>query len=420
MLRSGRLPLRARALLGCFAFALSLGACATGSSGESNDEEVAEADTVVADVGTDTPPADDVAPDDAAPEADGSGQTTDVTEDVEEDPSDQDAPVEPDAAPTDCEVVGDECAPFSVACSDEGVVYCSRCGFVLRTEPCDVGELCEDVDGAGRCRPCEGEECPEVVECVANTRSCFDFDSQLICGSDGRIDSIGDCPAGRRCVDGVCQQPGGDTGDTCTEDAGALTGCAGQLCLCGPADRAANGSDDCGSFPSGYCTTRDCATNGCAPGREVCAAVGTGTRDPFCVAAEGCSRRGAPCGAGFVCNELPTPNAAPWAFGCWPDIASIGDACDSNADCLGGVCRQRTIAGTPVSYCVAPCGESASCPSHASCVTDPENDGAFVCLANGNATDCPRTESERFAIDRTSPRLRFGGGSVSVCYFAGF
>lgn len=418
MLRSRLKTLRTLATLlaAClFAFAT---ACASGSTGDSGEPDVDIEDGTI-------DGATDAAREDAPPEPtdvtpDGSGEDAEPADDVEADAPIADTTPAPDAAPNDCEVVGDECAPFSVACGDGEVVYCSRCGFVLRTESCEVGEVCEESDGAGRCRPCEGDECPEIVECVANTRSCFDFDSQLICGSDGRVDSIGDCPAGRRCVDGVCQQPGGDTGDSCTEDAGALTGCAGQLCFCGPSDRSENGSDDCGPFPNGYCTTRDCASNGCAPGREVCAAVGTGDRAPFCVASEGCSRRGAPCGAGFVCNELPTPDAAPWSFGCWPPIATIGDACASNADCLGGICRQRTVAGTPVSYCVAPCGEDFACPSHASCVTDPEDSGAFVCLANGNATDCPRTESERFSIDRTSPRLRYGGGSVSVCYFAGF
>lgn len=395
-------------------------ACATSAGGGDDDAGEDAARDVNEDTAED---ASDAVPDGSgqdatdATDADGSGDTVgDATADATPDGSGD------DVFPDDCETTGDECEPFSVACDGNAVVFCSRCGFELRRETCEDDQICEFSEGAGRCRDCVGDECPEVVDCVANTRSCFDFNSQLICGPDGRVQSIGDCPAGRRCIGGVCQQSGAATGETCTVNSDPNDGCAGQLCLCGPDDRVTNGDALCGPFPDGYCTTVDCSANGCAPDDEVCVdfrAAGE-PRDPFCVLTEGCDERGAVCGPSFRCNELPTPtgDGIAWDWGCWPPVATIGEACTSDRDCLGGECRTGNVGGTNVSYCVAPCGEGVGCPSHASCVTDPEGGSGFVCLANGNATDCPRTETQRLLIDRTAPRMVFGGGSASVCYFA--
>lgn len=335
---------------------------------------------------------------DAASDAAADAGTADVAEEV-----------------NDCEEVGDECAPFSVACEGDAVVFCSRCGFELRRDACAADEVCEDVDGAGRCRPCEGVECPVEIECEPGERVCLDFDTRAICGAEGQFEDAADCPAGRRCLDGSCRAQGADTGAAC---AGGDVTCSGELCVC------AEGGPGCGALSAGYCSTRDCDANFCDPSAEVCADfsdVPAFESATFCVRSESCEERGAACGSGLVCNELPAREGTgpvAWAWACWSPVPTIGEPCDGPEDCLGGTCRVAEVGGTEVSYCVGGCGASGGCPSHAECVQDPADDAAFVCLARGNNVDCPRQQTEPLRVTTTAPLRRFGGGTASVCYFA--
>ncbi len=395
---------------------------ASGSGDASDRDDVGrdtsdvDAATDVGDVGVDTAP--DVASDVAA---DGSGDAADVG---------------PDSAFFDCPDAGDECAPTSVTCAPEGeaIRYCSRCGYVLEDEPCDELEVCDTVDGRATCRPCVGAECPEQLECEPSTRSCRDYRNVQICDADGNIDTVSPCPAGRRCFDGSCGPPGNSTGETCQVDydvAAPETGCIGQLCLCSPDFVSEFGGDQCGGdLTRGYCSTRDCASNGCDNANEVCADFSAGGRHAglsFCVMREGCSRAGATCGdrAGMSCIELPgrpeVGGPIEWEMACWQaGIRRIGDTCTSDSECAGGQCETRFVSGTSVSYCTAPCGDIGGCPSNAVCVRPGrEDDDPYLCLARAEATACPRLDSDPLHIRSTAFLPRYGGGSAEACWFAG-
>jgi hypothetical protein len=396
-------------LAASLASALLLAGCASSPNGDS------DADT---DVSVRPRPDTVDEPRDTEPEDTGTLDTTQP--DVPPDIPDR------DPTPTDCEVVGDACVPSSIYCAaDENAVgFCSRCGDVLRTEACDVMEVCEVISGAGRCRPCEGEECPVLDACEPNTRRCLDYNTVEICGSDGRPDSVADCATGRRCFDGFCGVDGATTAEDCTQNTGADGGCTGMNCICGAEYvETTEGAAHCAAestLQSGYCSTGACDANGCDYANEMCATFdlsGLGGGGTYCITNEGCSTRNTPCGdrAGMRCTELPGRRAvdAPvlWEWACWTPVSTIGDSCSSDSDCIGGICRTSGA----VSYCTSECGADADCPSHAACVRDPDGD-AYVCLARAEA--CPRITSEPFNIAQTAPLVRYGSGSVATCYFA--
>lgn len=400
--------------------ALLAAGCSASSDSSEPDADIRR-DAPATDIAEDTTP--DTVPD-VAPDPD-----VDVTPEPDAAPDVRPPDVEPEL-PIDCETTGDECESSAIFCveGENAVGFCSRCGEVLRTEACGELEVCEVIDGAGRCRPCDGDECPVLDACEPNERTCLDFNTVQICGPDGRVDSVSDCAAGRRCFGGACGNSGATTGAACTEDIGDATGCNGHTCICG-SDFAPEGDASalCGhpAFGEGYCSTGDCEANGCDYRDEVCAnfdisgAFGGGQ---YCVLNDDCSIRGRSCGDGFECVELPGRRRASgpveWSWGCWaPGPSTIGETCTSDSDCLGGVCRLASVGGGSSSYCLSTCGESGTCPSHAACVADPDGDG-FVCLANASSADCPRLDTEPLNISPTPPLDRYGVGSQSVCYFA--
>jgi hypothetical protein len=175
-------------------------------------------------------------------------------------------------------------------------------------------------------------------------------------------------------------------------------------------------------------------TNGCDPTGELCVDFGvTGSLGgaDICVLRGGCTADqlpGAACGGtGFACTELPTharpTDRAVWRPACWPAaIKPIGAECSSDAECVGGRCLTRTLAGSSVSYCSADCGAAADCPSYAACMQDPAPaaGGAYFCMAK--TAFCPRIDTvARNQID--ARRLAFydvadQAETSTVCYFA--
>lgn len=408
------------------------------SSDAPNDPEEDAADTTRRDTENDTDPGSDVTADvetDATPDT-----APDVTETDADAGDDAEEDVDPwDTNPIDCEVTFDECDSSAIFCIEgvdgapDEVGFCSRCGQILRTETCDVLEVCEDPEGrtAPSCRPCEGDECPILNDCEPNGRACLDYNTVEICGPDGVVDTVADCAAGRRCFRGSCGSAGASTGALCTQNINPETGCNGHACLCGTEfTEAEGGAATCAALPGlngGYCSTLDCRANGCDTAREVCADFGISGQldgEAYCVTKSECTRWGSPCGdrTNFRCVELPGPTSPDgpieWGMGCWAPVPTIGEACSSDRDCLGGECRTRDVGGANVSYCTMPCGEDAGCPSHATCVEDPDSSSGYVCLANSGSASCPRIDTEPLRISSTPPLPRFGRGSQSVCYFA--
>lgn len=415
------------------AAAVAVVAVACASSENVNDDRPADTgatDTGATDTGATDTDSTDAATDSGvdAVEDVGVDAEPDVVEDVTPDIVEEDT--EPDTPGFDCEVLAGECDPTAVYCADETTIaFCSRCGEVLFEEGCDATEVCDDTSGIAECRPCEGEECPDNIECEAGERSCLDFETAQICGGDGTVDTVSPCPAGRRCFEGSCGSEGGTTGGSCTTDIDAEAGCAGHLCVCGTEWVEANGADGCASgLADGYCAGLGCGVNGCDEDNEICADFGPSGAwggDAFCILTEDCAARGRACGRpGMVCQELPIDRGpdrrADWAMGCWTGgLSPIGGSCTTDGDCAGGRCLTRNVAGADVTYCAAPCGDDAGCPSNATCVVDRDNDGEFLCLANANAADCPRLDSEPLFIRSSPPLERYAGGTTSVCFFAG-
>lgn len=369
---------------------------------------------------------------------DSGGDATDTrdsgndTADTAEDTTPEDTAVEPDTLSEICpDGLAGECDSRTIRCTADRLSYetCGRCGNLVNTTICSDGQICDDSSGLAECRPCLSGECATEADCPPNTSQCADYRTAVTCRADGSIDLRTQCPGGGRCVDGGCRSRGTVTATNCTTN----TDCLGALCLCGGESTAA---EDCGAaaLTGGYCSTVDCMTNGCDPTGELCVDFGVtgsfGGAD-LCVLRGGCTADqlpGTPCGsAGYACTELPTharpTDRALWRPACWPDsVKPIGADCSSNADCVGGRCLTRNLAGTTVSYCAADCGEAADCPSYATCMQDPNPSagGAYFCMAK--TAFCPRIDTvARNQID--ARRLPFfdvadQADTTTVCYFA--
>ena len=351
------------------------------------------------------------AEDDAGTTTDGSGTDAedvamvDAADDIEE----------PEVL--DCEVVGTECEPFSVACEGGDVVFCSRCGFELRREACAADEVCEDIDGAGRCRPCEGEECPVTVECERASAPVW---------TSTRAPSAARTAASRRprtvrpaavastgpaALGGRTQAPHAPTEPP---PAPASSACASARAQTPPATASRRAT-----------AVRAPATGTTATRETRSVRTSAGSRRSMMAPSASAARRAAHVASavetGSSARELPTrigEEPVAWAWACWAPLATIGEPCARDGDCLGGRCRTQDVGGTEVSYCAGACGADGGCPSHAECVQDPRDDGDYLCLARGNNVDCPRMETEPLRVAATAPLRRFGGGSASVCYFA--
>jgi hypothetical protein len=391
---------------------LLLAGCASATSPESSDTGASD----TRDSGSDT----EVVPD-----------SSNDTADTDVDTSPEDTAVEPDALPATCpDGLAGECDSRTIRCTTDRLSYetCGRCGNLVNTTICSDGQICDDSSGLAECRACLSGECATEADCPPNTSQCADYRTAVTCRADGSIDLRTQCPGGGRCVDGGCRSRGSATATNCTTN----TDCLGALCLCGGESTAA---EDCGAaaLTGGYCSTVDCMTNGCDPTSELCVDFGVtgsfGGAD-LCVFRGGCMADqlpGTPCGAaGYACTELPTharpTDRAVWRPACWPDsVKPIGAACSSDAHCVGGLCLTRELAGSTVSYCSAPCGEAADCPSYAACMRDPAAAAStFFCMAKTEF--CPRIQSgTRAQID--GRRLEFfdvadRADTTTVCYFA--
>jgi hypothetical protein len=353
--------------------------------------------------------------------------------DTAEDTALVDTTVEPDTLSEVCpDGLAGECESRTIRCTADRLAYetCGRCGNLVNTTRCGDGQICDDSSGLAECRACLSGECATEADCPPNTLQCADYRTAVSCRADGTVDLRTVCPGGGRCVDGGCRSRGTATATGCT----ANTDCLGALCLCGADGADLTGECSTQALIGGYCSTTSCMTNGCDPTGELCVDFGvTGSLGgaDICVLRGGCTADqlpGAACGGtGFACTELPTharpTDRAVWRPACWPAaIKPIGAECSSDAECVGGRCLTRTLAGSSVSYCSADCGAAADCPSYATCMQDPAPaaGGAYFCMAK--TAFCPRIDTvARNQID--ARRLGFYDvadqiDTTTVCYFA--
>jgi hypothetical protein len=230
---------------------------------------------------------------------------------------------------------------------------------------------------------CEGAAC--VVRCEPGALGCRDAENQQTCDPGGASWTTLRCAEGR-CVDGACRQ-GALTSLACETD----EECAGGACLC-KGDRMC--PEDV--LPDGYCTTADCAVNGCEVVREICVdfvlsgAFGGGNH---------CVRFCADCPAdrGLRCRSLPVRRGDEivWEDGCFSDYPrDTGGRCQSGADCIGGTCWAGELGPRDgFGYCTYTCDSHEDCPGNASCVRFPGQEGFFCGVHCGDGTpgsgSCP-------------------------------
>ena len=293
---------------------------------------------------------------DAGPDTDATVEDTadvapepDLAPDLAEDPTD---PPEPDTRCT-------ACCPGDTRCAD---------GELVATEVCneegtawEAGVTCANLES------CEAGAC--VTRCEPGATLCRDAENQQTCDVGGQSWTARRCSEGR-CVGGACGS-GALTGASCDAD----DACAGGACLC-------KGDRPCppDAFPDGYCTTADCAVDGCEPAREICvdfASSGAFGGGNHCVryCAE-CPRE-----LGLRCRLLPVIDGddITWQEGCFATYPrDMGGQCATNADCLGGLCWTGDDGPRDgLGYCTYACEDHEDCPGNSSCVRFPGREGTF-------------------------------------------
>lgn len=314
----------------------------------------------------------------------GGGSTPDATDTWEgaDAPADPDVAEAPDMAEPDLpEDTADpepdtrctECCPGDLRCAE---------GDVVATEVCnedgtgwEEGEVCPAFE------TCDGGAC--VVRCEPGETVCRDAENQQTCDVGGMSWTARRCTEGR-CIGGQCRE-GALTGDACTMD----DQCAGGACLC-QADRPCPGD----VLADGYCTTADCAVDGCDPVREICVdfafsgAFGGGNH---------CVRYCADCRGGLRCRLLPVRQGETivWQEGCFANYPrDMGGKCNADADCIGGTCWTGDLGPRDgQGYCTYACATDEDCPGNSSCVRFGGVEGTFCGVHCGDGTagsgDCP-------------------------------
>ncbi len=279
---------------------------------------------------------------------------------------------------------GPQCARFSgssPSCAG------STSGCRLDSE-CDADEVCS----GGSCvpRPTTGAElgapCGADAECRSGlcragacTQSCDWVDaagscpSGFYCNDDSSSCGSGYCIRGAAGAGGMGAPCSADTecsslfcdGGVCTQPcipSGAATCPSGYTCRVGTLP--CRGACGRGRALGDVCETNDDCTSG------ACAVRGDST---FCT--QLCDM-GAPCPEGFQCTSAGDQSV------CVPDLGGLDAPCDSDAECLSGVCTSEHGA----TYCTRPCGEG--CPDGFTCATTDTDMDVCVREERGLGQEC--------------------------------
>ncbi|MEO1271330.1 MAG: hypothetical protein AAFX99_24825, partial [Myxococcota bacterium] len=305
---------------------------------------------------TATPPEDTMA-DTAQPPEDTAEPDTIEPDTAEPDTAEPDTDEETDACPG-------ECCPGEIRCLDDNTVETCQDQGVWSERECPRGQECRD----SACRE-------PLVSCEPGTSECIDPGTSRTCNGTGDGYTTRPCGTGV-CVGGSCR-----TGEPIMAECEADMECAGGECLC-------KGNESCPAallptLGNGYCTTADCATDGCRED-EVCMDFGVSqaiTQGNHCITGcVGCAFNG------YACRPLPVSNGGDtltWQEGCFPDYPRrVGRGCDENRDCMGGTCLQGGI--NPANgYCtLSACGADRACPTGSVCV-EQEGRGWFCARVCG-------------------------------------
>jgi MYXO-CTERM domain-containing protein len=337
---------------------------------------------------------------------------------------------------------GGDCAAGICLGYPDGSGYCGRscsssseCGGDQCVNITGVGGQCVRVSGGTpSCTATTPTGCTNDSECASSER-CVDGDCEprpMVGASIGEVcNGPSDCTSAL-CFRSECSQscdwlePGScPAGFYCSGEATGSCGGSG-ICLRGTAGAAVNGAScsaatDCASL---YCASGVCSepcipggAAGCADGFacQVGAVAGCGScqqsgqiGDP-CEMNEDCTSRSCATieGAAFCTDFCDAGDPCPERFSCLdtgvgvsvcaPDAGGLGAECETNDDCLSGICadeRDRL-------YCTRTCDPaSAPCPAN------------FVCTATADPTVSVCSPSATMMRDRI-------GGDGCGCRAAG-
>jgi MYXO-CTERM domain-containing protein len=275
----------------------------------------------------------------------------------------------------------------------------SYCGVNCTTDAdCGAGNTCYAVTGGpSQCAPTDGDcsggssgcttdsECPSGYHCEAPT--CVRNEPVPDCTVDT------DCGTGRHCEGGTCidnPPTARGFGEPCTSD----TQCGSGLCLGGICTQSCDPSRPFGSCPGGYyCDDVSCGEGRCRAGNpgvgEQFALCGSDAecQSGFCDLSRGAgvclnpcnpSEAFTTCQLGETCQPIGGPNCG--ACLCGPGM--FGDPCNSDLECVVGLCRAAVEGELP--RCTTACVNGA-CPFGASCsaVLAPDGSSEMRCAAGG-------------------------------------
>jgi hypothetical protein len=303
---------------------------------------------------------------------------------------------------------GRQCVRFSgttASCAGGSTSGCTR------DSDCAADQVCS----SGRCaaRPMTGADlggvCASDAECRSGlciagacTQTC-DWLQPSSCPSGFYCDD----GASNSCTNGYCVRGtagGGAVGSPCADD----TECASLYCERGACSTPCIPDGAVGCEPGFACrASRSLQCRGsCQRGRALGDACEGGDQ---CVTGP-CATRGDQSFCTQICSDaMPCPDgftcvAAGDTSACVPDAGGLDWACESDADCLSGVCTFD--AG--VNYCTRACDGSRPCPDGFVCDASDTDSTVCVRAERGLGQDCTANEE-------CATRLCASQGGESFC-----
>jgi MYXO-CTERM domain-containing protein len=292
---------------------------------------------------------------------------------------------------SDADCGGDSCVPTSggnqcVRFDESGFPSCaSTTTGCSRDSDCEADELCS----AGDCVPRPttgnplGSSCTGDTDCA--TRLCIGG----VCTQSCDWLNTGSCPSGfycdggasASCDSGYCVRGtsgAGGIGATCSGDQECASlhcdaGRCSQPCIPGGAAGCPAGfACQVGTLPcKGSCQMSGALGDPCAANDDctsgICAVEGDRT---FCTTLCDASN---PCPTGFACEGAGAASV------CAPTLGGLGEECETNADCLQGICAAHGDS----TFCTRVCSETLPCPPEEYTCSPTAAPGVSVCQPTG-------------------------------------
>jgi V8-like Glu-specific endopeptidase len=291
----------------------------------------------------------------------------------------------------------DECVGNLCAATLYGMRCTAACDVRRPDFGCEEGLFCASFEGCeGYCVPRMGEATLPLGESCTESWQCL----SLFCTDpgDGRRRCLTPC----RADDGAC-----NAGDVCAAPLGTCGGCVEEALVNGTRGlgEGCDADGDCYSadcYDDGgrqYCTRACTGDTECGAGfhcrSDVCVSGPRGvTPDPCidngdCAADHFCATRGEDSWCTTFCaDDTSCPDGTTCvdvgggARLCAPTLSLAGTECESDGECISGLCRVARPGSAPT--CTRECGLGAACPTGLECRGD--GSGVSYCAAPASET----------------------------------